>query len=109
MKTPASFKLGAHTWRVKIVNQLVDGSQHLYGICHMDENRIEIARTVKGRELSEDSIFQTFLHEFVHAALYILGRGDNEELAAGFEQMLYQLHKTAKYPKTTSLAHDKAS
>lgn len=109
MKTPTSFKLGAHTWRVKIVKQLVDGSQHLYGICHMDENRIEIARTVNGRELSEDSIFQTFLHEFVHAALYILGRDDNEELAAGFEQMLYQLHKTAKYPKTASLAHDKAS
>ena len=109
MKTPTSFKLGAHTWKVKTVDSLVDAGSHLHGICYPGENRIEIARTVNGKKVSEDSMYQTFLHEFIHAALHILGRNDNEELAAGLEQMLYQLHKTARYPKSNAPAHDKAS
>lgn len=108
MKIPTSFKLGAHTWKVKIVNKIDNDSDSFHGICYTTEHIIKIARTVNGKKMSDDSMYQTFLHEFVHAALHILGREDDEELAAGLEQMYYQLYKTAKYPKISAPVHDKA-
>lgn len=108
MKIPTSFKLGAHTWKVKIVDKIGEPSEYVYGICYTTDHIIHIAKSVNGKKVTESSMYQTFLHEFVHAALHILGREDDEELAAGLEQMYYQLHKTAKYPKSIDPARGKA-
>lgn len=108
MKIPTSFKLGAHTWKVKIVDKIGDESEYVHGICYTTDHIIKIARTVNGKKMTEASMYQTFLHEFVHAALHILGRSDDEELAAGLEQMYYQLYKTARYPKSSAPVRDKA-
>jgi hypothetical protein len=108
MKIPTSFKLGAHTWKVKIVDEIGNQSDSFHGICYTTEHLIKISRKVNGKKVSDASMYQTFLHEFVHAALHILGREDDEELAAGLEQMYYQLYKTARYPKTSAPARDKA-
>lgn len=99
MNLPTSFKLGAHTWRVRVVKSIGKPGGECYGECVFVEHRINIAKVVEGKPVSEATMYQTFLHEFIHAALHILGRNDDEELAAGLEQMLYQLHKTARYPK----------
>lgn len=109
MKIPTSFKLGAHTWKVKLVKSIGEPGEYVHGICYTTEHIIQIAKTVNGKKVSDDSMFQTFLHEFVHAALHILGKEDDEELAAGLEQMYYQLYKTAKYPKTSDPARGKPS
>jgi hypothetical protein len=108
MQIPTSFKLGAHTWRVRISDTL-GVSQNLYGLCDYEANLIRIARNVNGKALSQQSMFQTFLHEFIHAALHILGKNDDEEFVAGMEQMWFQLYKTAKYGKSNAPAHGKAS
>lgn len=99
MTLPTSFKLGAHTWRVRVVKSIGRPGASCYGECDFMDHKILIAQIVEGKSVSAESMYQTFLHEFVHAALHILGRNDDEELAAGLEQMLYQLHKTARYPK----------
>lgn len=107
MKIPSSFKLGAHTWKVKVVKSLGELEGAFYGQCDYDNHVIHIAKLVRGKRQSDSAMYQTFLHEFVHAALHILGRNDDEELAAGLEQMYFQLAKTAKYPKVTSPDRDK--
>lgn len=106
MTIPSSFKLGAHTWKVKIVKSLGELEGAFYGQCDCESHVIHIAKIVRGKRQSDSTMYQTFLHEFVHAALHILGRNDDEELAAGLEQMYFQLAKTAKYPKNP--ARDKA-
>lgn len=99
---PTSFKLGGNTWRVRVVKHIVAiGSkgevQHLYGDCAIDEQRIRLARSVDGRPCTDEQIQQTFIHEFIHAALYTIGRKfDDEELVVGLENMVWQLIRTAK-------------
>lgn len=108
IRIPTSFKLGAHTWRVRISDTVV-GGQNLYGLCDYESNVIRIARTVNGKQLSLQSMYQTFLHEFIHAAMHTLGKNDDEEFTAGLEQMWFQLCKTARFGKSSDPAHGKAS
>lgn len=102
---PTSFKLGGNTWRVKIQKSIVVVTpagevQHLYGECNADTYTIRVARTVGGAICSPDTMTQTFIHEFIHAALYTIGRRfDDEELVVGLENMVWQYFKTARIPK----------
>lgn len=91
---PTSFKLAAHTWRVRIVK--LNG---VYGDCDCDKQIIRIASHVDGAPTNEQQRYSTFLHEFYHAALHTLGKADDEELVAGLEQMTYQLHKSARWKR----------
>lgn len=91
---PSSFQLAAHRWRVRVVKL-----QGVYGDCDCDNHVIRIASHVDGTPTSEEQRFATFMHEFVHAALHTLGMDDSEQLAAGLEQMYFQLHKTARWKR----------
>lgn len=91
---PTSFKLGGHTWRVRLVKMHAQ-----YGECMYDTCTILIASHVDGTQTTPEQRYATFWHEFIHAALHTLGLDDNEQLAAGLEQMLYQLHKTARWKR----------
>lgn len=97
---PTSFKLGAHTWRVKLVKELIADEVDCFGNCDSDKMVITIALNVSSKPTTEDQRFATFLHEFMHAAMHTLGMEDNEQLAAGMEQMLLQLFKTARWKKS---------
>lgn len=103
--TPTSFKLGGNTWRVKLQKAIVVVTpagevQHLYGECNIDTYTIRIARTVEGKPCTPETMTQTFIHEFIHAALYTIGRRfDDEELVVGLENMVWQYLKTAKHSK----------
>jgi hypothetical protein len=68
-----------------------------YGECDYASCTLLIASHVDGVATSQDQRYGTFWHEFIHAALHTLGLEDSEQLAAGMEQMLYQLHRTARW------------
>lgn len=91
---PTSFKLAGHSWRVRVVKL-----QGMYGDCDCDKHIIRIASHVDGKATTQEQRYATFLHEFVHAALHTLGMDDSEQLAAGLEQMMFQLHKTARWKR----------
>lgn len=93
-RIPTSFKLGGNTWRVKRA-KLRDA----YGDCNPTTYVIRIATHVNGVATTEKIQFQAYLHEWAHAILFTMGRGAQETLVAGLEQMLYQSITTAKYPK----------
>ena len=99
---PTSFKLGGNTWRVRMMKHLVqigpnNDVQHLYGLCDVENNLIRIARTIDGRVCSEETIYKTFIHEFIHAALYTVGKQyQDEELVVGLENMVWQYLRTAR-------------
>jgi hypothetical protein len=92
---PTSFMLAGHRWRVKQCK--LNG---LYGDCDCDKHVIRIATHIDDVSTTDEQRFATFLHEFVHAALHTLGMDDSEQLAAGLEQMYFQLHKTARWKRT---------
>lgn len=89
---PTSFRMGGHTWRVKLCKM-----SGVFGECEHDKHIIRIASEIDGKPTTEAVRFQTFIHEALHAVEYSLGRETNEELVAGMEQMIYQLFKTAKW------------
>lgn len=107
---PTSFKLGGNTWRVRMLKHLVQIGPnndiiHLYGLCDVETQMIRIARTIDGRECSPETMYKTFIHEFLHAALYTIGkRYEDEELVVGLENMVWQYLKTAKGGQDVAIA-----
>lgn len=91
-RIPTSFRMGAHTWRVKLCKMT-----GLYGECDQDKHVIRIASEIDGKPTTAETRFQTFIHEALHAVEYSLGRDTDEQMVAGMEQMIYQLFKTAKW------------
>lgn len=91
---PTSFQLAGHRWRVIRVK-----SNEYYGECDTNAHIIRIAAMLNGKPTTSEQQYATFLHEFVHAALHTLGIEDNEQLAAGLEQMLLQMAKTARWKR----------
>ena len=106
---PTAFKLGGNTWRVRMQKHIVHVSNndviHLYGDCDIEKCLIRIAENVDGRPCSQDTIIQTFIHEFIHAALYTIGKKfDDEELVVGLENMVWQYLRTCKESKRKTSA-----
>lgn len=97
MKIPSSFKLGAHTWRVRY-KKMVD----LFGYCDCDRHLICISTFVRDRPTTEEERITTFIHEMGHAVLHTMGKEDNEELVAATEQLIYQAIKTQRFPRATT-------
>jgi hypothetical protein len=95
-QVPTSFMLAGHRWRVRMVKLA-----GLYGDCDTNSHTIRVATHIDGVVTTDEQRFATFLHEFVHAALHTLGVEDDEQLAAGLEQMFFQLHKTARWKRST--------
>jgi hypothetical protein len=71
-----------------------------FGNCDTNKQIIAISLNVGGKPTSYDQQFATFIHEFMHAAMHTLGMEDNEQLAAGMEQMFLQLFKTGRWKKS---------
>ena len=89
---PTSFQLAGHRWKVRRVK-----TNGLFGDCDTNNHVIRVAVELDGKPTTPEQQYATFLHEFVHAALHTLGIEDNEQLAAGLEQMLFQMTKTARW------------
>lgn len=108
---PTSFKLGGNTWKVRLYKHLVqigpnNDVQHLYGLCDVESNMIKIARAIDGRVCSEETIYKTFIHEFLHAALYTCGKAyQDEELVIGLENMVWQYLRTARGGQAAAVAN----
>lgn len=91
MKIPRSFELQGRTIRVVQANTLV---AEAWGQWEASKDRITIDPAAP-----RDLKFQTFLHEFCHAAFEALGRDDlssDEKLVDGMAGLLHQMLKTSK-------------
>lgn len=88
---PTSFKLGGHTWRVRMCKM-----RGAYGECDSEKHTIRIATHVDGRLTTIDTQIKTFLHEWHHAFEAATGQEHNEERTRLFEEMAWQTIKTSK-------------
>lgn len=100
---PTSFKLFGRTWKVELRESLQRVNpnnylEHLFGLCYTHEGLIQIARTVGGVEVTPRELQATLIHEFIHAALFDMGRKeyDDEDLVHGLEQMVMHYLETAR-------------
>ncbi len=91
MKIPSSFKLGAHTVKVKLGARLKD----CYGQWHEDKKLIELVKPKP--DWGEHFAAMVFHHELVHAMLEHMGRGDlseQEHFVDGLAECLTQFYET---------------
>jgi len=100
---PASFKLRGETWHVQMQHSITRISPQnecapIYGLCRPAELQIIIARTIDGRICTAREIQATLIHEFLHAAMYAIGRKEwaDEHLVHGLENMFMQFVETAR-------------
>ena len=93
MKIPKSFKLGAHTWKIKY-RKMAD----TFGICDPDEHIIYISTHLANRSTTETEQISTFIHEVGHAVLHTMGMDDNEQFVIAAEELVLQIILTMRYP-----------
>ena len=98
MKLASSFKLGAHTWKVKY-KKMPD----LFGLCDPDNHIIYISTDVNGRPTSEIQQMSSLIHEIGHAVLHTMGLPDDERFVAAAEELVLQVILTYKVVKSKSL------
>lgn len=66
------FDIFCSNWIINIVDNIEpkvdeDGYKHYYaGMTYNDTQKIEIARTVRGKKLSNEMMCKTLIHELVH-------------------------------------------
>jgi Zn-dependent peptidase ImmA (M78 family) len=94
MRVPTSFKLGAHTWKIRRKKM-----EDFYGMCDCDNHIIYISTFVNNKPTTELEQFSTFIHELGHAVLSTMGLPDDEQLVRGAEELFLQVIMTSKYAK----------
>lgn len=78
-KIPESYRVGGQEIKVHIVEELNKGRN--LGVCCTAAGYIKIARKFSDpdEEQSESSMFNTFIHEWIHSCLDTIGRSDLSE------------------------------
>jgi len=98
---PKSFKIFAHTIKVKKVKKLKnEDGEVLLGEADLDNNTIKLLDNDKDFPVEDSQKERVFYHEFAHIMFDSIGRGDlsdNETLVDLVGNSIYQLIKTAKY------------
>lgn len=97
-----SFRLMGHLIKVNYVKRIIapDGS-HPYGICYVEQNKIEIAThsPSAGDKLPDDFLSHTFHHELAHMLMALMNRHDlfaDENFVDGLGGLLAQYDSTKK-------------
>jgi hypothetical protein len=98
---PKSFKVFAHTIKVKKVKTLKDeeGNQ-LLGQADINKNVIKLLDNEKELEVDNSQKEQVFFHEFAHIMFDSIGRNDlsnDESLVDLVGNIIHQYLKTVKY------------
>ena len=86
MIIPRTVKIGAARWRVRIedtIPDINDDCKEILGCTIYATETISIAKTHYGREVAENCIADTFLHEIVHAVSTTYGLELTENQVAG--------------------------
>ena len=96
MKIPESFNCAGFTIKVKIVD-IIDNNK--FGDCCVVRNEIRIARYLfdvdnEKIELTEDQMFNTFLHELVHMWQFYHNNEYSETEAQVFANFIQEFLKT---------------
>lgn len=84
MRIPGQFQLKGKTWLVVFRKRVKhEDGEICAGLCEFDKRRILIAK-----DLPEDKIIATFLHELVHATLFEAHLQENTGLAIQAEEIV---------------------
>lgn len=96
MKIPTSFRLMAHTIRVRAIPAGDWKHPDCVGLYNADKQLIEL------RDQPGTQSGHIFAHEMVHAILTAMGHelNSNESFVDNFSGLLHQALETAKYPAT---------
>ena len=95
---PESFILTNHKIKVTVVDRIDENN---YGDWNDISNEIRLSRTLKCDdkiiELSKIQIENTFYHELAHALMFFTGIKQDEMIAQGFANLIYDYVHTRKY------------
>lgn len=95
---PESFTLTNHEIKVIVVDR-IDGNH--YGDWSDVNGEIRLSRTLKCSdeivELTKVQIENTFYHELAHALIFFTGIEQDEMIAQGFANLIYDYVHTRKY------------
>lgn len=98
---PKSFKIFAHTIKIKKVKKLKDeNNEDLLGEADLANNRIKLLDNDKITPVQESQKEQVFFHEFAHIMFDSIGRHDlsqDETLVDLVGNAIHQYLKSAKY------------
>jgi len=99
-KIPKRFKLMGRTIDVEFVPNL-DDTSGVIGRTYFRKNKLALQSSVKGFELEQDCLNETFLHELVHWIFFMISEnkdlGSNEKLIDLIAGLLYQALTTMEY------------
>lgn len=97
MKIPKQLQVGGQEIEVSFEDRL---DNDYAGLSNITRGFIKIARKPYGKEASESSILNTFVHECVHTILDSMGEYDlskNEVFVSSFAGFATELIKSLKY------------
>lgn len=95
---PDTFRQFGYDIEVEYRDDLT-GMQGQTGSCSTPQCKIYLQRSSPNLKLSQDYINTTFLHEFLHNALNLIGyeeASDDERFVEQLSNLLYQMLKTGK-------------
>ncbi len=102
-KIQKSFTLGGSKWVVEYANDPTNGNT--LGKCDSTACKITLYVTLAGEEISEETMYNSFLHELTHAILITYAyfrENSNEKIVSAMASGLAQCFLSAEYEKPTS-------
>lgn len=99
LKIPKSFKMGPHTYRIKIEESL-QAKENLLGQHISSQKLIRLQKKIKSLNRPDSDYYHTFMHEVVHAILDTMQEDDlchNEKFVDLFSAFLTQMLTTMEY------------
>ena len=100
MQIPKSYKVGGQKIEVRMVERCTD---ECLGQAHLDEGYVEVADLYdRDSHQSEDSKYNTYLHELVHTILQTMGEVElnkSEKFVCTFSSFLCEALTSAEYDK----------
>jgi hypothetical protein len=100
MIIPKRFNILNHTFKVKIVDQIVNDNESRLGECCKDLCSIDVATHINDDQLPDSVMEHTFFHEVTHVILDMMGEeklSSDEKFVDVFSGLLHQVIKTSKY------------
>ena len=96
-KIPNKYKVGGQSITVSTVDSLPND---ILGDSNIGSGLVRIAKTFRGLTQSEDSKFNTFIHELTHTVLDTIGRADlsdDETFVCSFASILTEAINSMEY------------
>lgn len=98
MKIPKEFTIANNKYTIEFLDSVdAENGDKLFGDHSAVTNKIRIAKTIGGVELSDEQIKNTFWHELFHAFQYFFCNGCDEAEAQCFANFMREYESSVKY------------